>query len=639
MRKALATANKFVENLPKTANVAVEQDPNQISFKEAVASGKFKYQTAGLYKEADTDTNIGRVWFKKQIPNETTGAMEDWLVAYTTDEEDMMRAIANQELKKIAQTQSVDYYAHLWDAASSFAQKNAHVTPQAIQSYLDPIVSKLCGKKDPKECAHIKQMSSKVVENIMEDVRMGDIKTASFHKSAADKWNIPHVNAKVKSIYNEAVELRKECPHKSSQELFDLLKRAYPEQEYWLRAIVADVFSEVAVKTAAGEKQPKPQDVPLSQGIKSKNITMDETGGGGTAKVTVEFSDPQKGLQFFQDQGGTSGGDKAEETPAPKEDAGAEGNDENAPVGKNALPPQQGQAPQGAPAPAAKPNPNQNFMMSHTTVRQFSKFGQKVVTVLKEVYSAEDDEEEKDGKEKKHKFPFEHKKKDGEDSKSEKKEDKKDDKGEKKDHKWNFEKKDKKESSLAYSFINESGQKINLPWTIDLPIGERFSRPDTGDIVRVAGYKDISYETVDNLVSELAHYAADISDSVKPMSWTNDESKSNTPSGAGQPMAPNQNLQNDNKNNVLYDSNQDEGPQFQTTIDPKQKSVTVKFLDSPEKDALNEAVNTPPAGAAPGANPNLSPGQGQAPAPVQSQAPGNQKGEFGGEQSNPQVQF
>jgi secreted protein with Ig-like and vWFA domain len=101
-------------------------------------------------------------------------------------------------------------------------------------------------------------------------------------------------------------------------------------------------------------------------------------------------------------------------------------------------------------------------------------------------------------------------------------------------------------------------------------------------------------------------------------------------------MAPNQNLQNDNKNNVLYDSNQDEGPQFQTLINPKDKSVTVKFVDSPEKAALTDAVNTPPQGgqAQPAANPNL-----QTPAPVQSQAPGNQTGEFGGEQSNPQVQF
>jgi hypothetical protein len=110
--------------------------------------------------------------------------------------------------------------------------------------------------------------------------------------------------------------------------------------------------------------------------------------------------------------------------------------------------------------------------------------------------------------------------------------------------------------------------------------------------------------------------AADISDSVSPMGWENGESKKDQPDGAGAPLPPNQNLQNEQPTqkapadaNVLYDSNQDSGPQFQTTVNPKDKSVTVKFVDSPEEQALNQAIGAPPQGQ-PGQAPPAVPALG-----------------------------
>lgn len=85
--------------------------------------------------------------------------------------------------------------------------------------------------------------------------------------------------------------------------------------------------------------------------------------------------------------------------------------------------------------------------------------------------------------------------------------------------------------------------------------------------------------------------AADISDTVPPMGWST-QGEEGSPSGAGPALPPQQNLQ-PQQNNVLYDSTKDSGPKFQTTIDPSGKSVTVKFLDSQEKEGLEQALSQP----------------------------------------------
>jgi hypothetical protein len=92
-----------------------------------------------------------------------------------------------------------------------------------------------------------------------------------------------------------------------------------------------------ASKTAAPVK---PENVPLAPGIKSKNLTLDEGGASGTGKVTVEFTDVSKALDFYQNEVATSGENKE----TPKEEEAPQ--DQNTQQATPPPPPvQQGQAP------------------------------------------------------------------------------------------------------------------------------------------------------------------------------------------------------------------------------------------------------------------------------------------------------
>lgn len=80
-----------------TVNIS---DIDKIQLKAALDTGRFSYVGRDLYKEASTDEDVGRVWIKKEIENPTTGEREEWLVAYTTDEDEIVRQIVNSQLKK-----------------------------------------------------------------------------------------------------------------------------------------------------------------------------------------------------------------------------------------------------------------------------------------------------------------------------------------------------------------------------------------------------------------------------------------------------------------------------------------------------------------------------------------------------------
>jgi hypothetical protein len=488
---------------PKTVETSL---PYKIAFAEALTSGRFTADKFGLYKEADTGADLGKIWVKKHII-EADGSEADWLVVYTNDEDEIIRQLA----------------------------------------------------------------SAKLQESMLQ-------------------------------------------------------------------------------KTAADAKQPNPKDIPIAPGIKSKNITMDQSGASGTAKVTVEFTDTDQALKFYQDQG------EPEQKAAPvQEEKPAEGEAEG-----GEKPPaniQAGNVPPVPPTPqqAAPAGPRMTNLKS--TIQNMSRFGQQVAYVIKKAEMEED-----------------------------KKEDEKDEKVEDKEEK----KEEKKEAS--YSFINEQNQEILLPWKNALRVGSMFERPDTGQAVRLAGYIEQKLSPVASLVDELIviagkpyhcetcdtgfsegqmnfhknhtykkkdgsekeeekkedekdekvedkkedekkeasqKTAADISDEVPPMGWDSGKGQQ-APSNAGPSLPPQQNLQDQNKPNanVLYDSNQDSGPQFQTTINPKDKSVNIKFIDSVAQEALQEAVNKPA--------PNLtSPQQAPAPPPQQSQGqPGAPQGTQPGQTFN-----
>lgn len=220
---------KIVANVVKSANQSSSkssetflnlQDSFQRPFKQSLATGKYSYIGMGLFKEADSPIDLGRIWVKKDIIDPKTGNKEEWLVVYTNDEDELIRQVAREGLKELS-------------------------------------------------------------------------KAASLEKTAAE---------------------------------------------------------------------PNPKNIPLTPGLKSKNITMDETGGGGTAKVTLEFTDPNKGLEFYQNQ----------------PEGQSEKKEEKLQV-QNALP----QAP-----PAVNQFQNQIPQVSKlkSSIQSLSKFGNKSVIIYEEIH-------------------------------------------------------------------------------------------------------------------------------------------------------------------------------------------------------------------------------------------------------------
>ena len=50
----------------------------------------------------------------------------------------------------------------------------------------------------------------------------------------------------------------------------------------------------------------KKNEAPIAPGIKSKNLTLDQSGSTQSGKVTVDFQDVSQALKFFQDLGGST---------------------------------------------------------------------------------------------------------------------------------------------------------------------------------------------------------------------------------------------------------------------------------------------------------------------------------------------
>lgn len=126
-------------------------------------------------------------------------------------------------------------------------------------------------------------------------------------------------------------------------------------------------------------------------------------------------------------------------------------------------------------------------------------------------------------------------------------------------------------------------------------------------------------DTMSSFINDLIiKEAIDVSDEIPPMGW--DATEPGTPAGAGAPKpqadafkSEDEKEQEKADKGVLYDSSKDKGPQFQTTINPSDKSVTVKFVDSPEQQQFKEKLdafdslpklNTKPATPQPGGQPS-----------------------------------
>jgi len=137
--------------------------------------------------------------------------------------------------------------------------------------------------------------------------------------------------------------------------------------------------------------------------------------------------------------------------------------------------------------------------------------------------------------------------------------------------------------------------------------------------------------TRQDITKVLIKEAVDVSDEIPPMGW--DSTEPGTPAGSGAPKQPLQSLQDEDAKvqqkqdqGVLYDSTKDSGPQFQTTISPKDKSVTVKFIDSPEQESFHKVLeDKPTADFDQLPKLNTAPQGGEQPAPGQ---PGQEPGQF-----------
>lgn len=277
---------------------------NQVLLSEASLNKKFSYLGKGLYKEAD-DSNIGKIWFTKEIEDPETGTKQSWLVAYVDDNDELIKQISSKLVKEAGIVKS---------SSEPFAQ-------DGYGNHLFP---------------------DDVIET--NEGRRGTVLSVEDEDVILVKWD----------------------------EGEDYPVRLYTGLESSLG------IRKIGSKTASLKHQAatvNPKNIPLSPGIKSKNITMDETGGTQNAKVTIEFTDAGKGLDFYQNLEGVDTGKSEAEVPEE-----VEGQQEAPPA--PAQPAQPAQNTKQAPQPQATGMgfPAQSSLKS--TIAKMTHGGLKVANVI-----------------------------------------------------------------------------------------------------------------------------------------------------------------------------------------------------------------------------------------------------------------
>ena len=347
---------------------------------------------------------------------------------------------------------------------------------------------------------------------------------------------------------------------------------AYTTDDDDIMREVASSLKKVAAEPGAGAgpgAPPKKNQTPIAPGVLNKNLNLDQSGQGGTAKVTVEFNDLEKGQTFFESVEQNAGGAAKEPAApgAPPEEAPKEEEEapkEEEPKGPGGPPePTPAGGPPGGPAAGPPPAP------MASTIKTLTTYGQQMVTVKAEKFA---------------KYPTE------------------------------------------YYYINEVGERVDLPFKPVL--GSKFNRPDQpGTMIRVMHIETEAAKSDDDAI--LKALGVDISDQVPPMNWTNKESQNEDGEGGkGAPLPPQPALQQgqpptaDTTQKPLYDSTQDSGtkPKYNISVNPEDGSVTVKLDKSPAVDAIEQAVNGPQSPMPPAQPPAQQPPPGtQAGAPMAGQ--------------------
>jgi hypothetical protein len=338
-------------------------DTKFIRFNTAIASGRFKYKGMNIYKEADSDTEIGKIWFKKEYENPVTGKKEEWLAVYTDDDDDLARKVASSQLK-MANADNLN----IIEKAKQFIleHKNDYSNSELLQIlYEEYGISRIKGQdilndlgledfhKASLKTANalsIDAMDGRTimpgatvvddgtgrigeVEDIISDdlvyvtwedgtkenifggrLRViGSIKMAKKTKlegelkiyKTPELWETDFINLQP----GDKVKIKKLEDTNYNNEEYKVGKIKYKGDIYYINEDDYHKLEGMQKQAAGtpglpggGTKQPKPEDVPIAPGIKTKNITLNEGGAGGTAKVEIEFTDPQQGLDFYQNK-------------------------------------------------------------------------------------------------------------------------------------------------------------------------------------------------------------------------------------------------------------------------------------------------------------------------------------------------
>lgn len=296
-----ALAQMAADQNADAVSPSVSQDSDlhtgRVAFASAVALG-FKDVGFDLYSIATDDAFVPTIWKKDVVTDPVTGKKTEWLVAYTTDDDDIVRSTA---------------------AGMSAVQGDAIYNGTRVL--------------DPKSRLH---------GTVQQDYR-------------------PGIDRRMLVLWDETGQ------------------SSFVADPTTIQILGSQKTSSMSPELHAVAEAPKKNTAPIAPGILTKNLTLDQSGQGGTAKVTVDFNDPQKGEDFFKQvedlAGGVGGGEaKPAETPAEAEPAPEAPAAEATPPEVPAKPPMP--IPAGAPAPMA------------STIKNMTHFGSKIVYLTMEKYAA-----------------------------------------------------------------------------------------------------------------------------------------------------------------------------------------------------------------------------------------------------------
>ena len=644
------TLSQATSDLAKRALVVLDQQQKAIAKKttpqSCVQNGKVLFSEAkqmlpnlsysgfGIYHSSSEEESIPGVWKKEIVEDPKTGAQVEWLVAYTTDDDDIGRSVASSV--KLADDDN-----KCPDCGGKMVKKT--IPRPKGKGDKGPYYQFDCPKCDKE-----KKASQKTADYYLGSSprNAGD---RDVNNDMAMQNLAPQALLAGTPVFDKTRGLHGSLVNDVRPGLDQKALVSFHETGKDELVPINSIESMGSQKTAAESKPNKTElKAPIAPGVVTKNLTIDQTGQGGTAQVNVTFSDPNIGEQFFKQVetlvgqvGG--GGEKQPATPVKEEEATPA---KEAPEAPEAPETGGGNEPNPNPAGGGAQAPP---MPMASSINTLTVFGQQSAIVHVEAFGSN--------------YP------------------------------------DK------FFYVNEEGVRVDLPWTQPSKIGSMFTRPDNQKNVRLQNYvihkmssddedmisaiskspphseytvhelkkhkdkvdepfalawwmKNKGYNLHDTKPKDkkkesgLNKEAVDISDRIPPLSWQNKESQNEQGEGGkGAPQPPNPALNSNapigadtsQQAPPLFDSSQDglQKGKFNLQVDPASNSVTVKFNKPDAIEDIDKAVDgqQPQLDTGvqpqPPVQPNQQNQQGQP--QQQNNAPGQQKPNF--ENTESPIQF